>query len=222
MFSTRSLIALLFLVLLSTSLVAHSAQSVTAVALFKDRAMLSVDGQKAKIVAAGSSHLGVKLISSSTDQAVVEVNGQRETLKLSSTAILSQSLGAKANASELARVELYVERGGSFTSRGEINDRSLNFLIDTGASLVVLSSRQANRIGLNYLDGQRSIAATASGNAPMYVLNVSRISVGGIEVRNVDVGVIEGAFPETPLLGMTFLSKVTMTRNGNIMVLEER
>jgi len=48
------------------------------------------------------------------------------------------------------------------------------------------------------------------------------MSLGEIEVANVEVGIIEGAFPQVPLLGMTFLQKVTMTRSGNVMVLEER
>jgi len=214
-----TLFATLFAIPLGTL---SAAESVTAIALFKDRAMLSVDGNKAKIVRAGDTHRGVKLISSSTSEAVVEVNGARETLELNGTVVLSQSLGAKASAAGLARVEIYVSQGGAFLSPGRINDRSLEFLVDTGASLVVLSSQQANRIGLEYRNGRRTIAATASGNAPMYTVNLPRMSLGEIEVANVEVGIIEGAFPQVPLLGMTFLQKVTMTRSGNVMVLEER
>ena len=218
----KSLFVSLLFCLVYPSGFAYAAESVSAIALFKDRAMLSVDGQKAKIIRAGNSYLGVKLISSSTQQAVVEINGKRETLELNGTVVLSESLGATASEVERARVEIYVDQSGSFFSRGRINNRSLNFLVDTGASLVVLSSQQAKSVGLDYSKGRRTIAATASGNAPMYTVNIPRMSVGDIELSNIEVGVIEGSFPQVPLLGMTFLRKVTMTRSGNTMVLEKR
>lgn len=59
-----------------------AAKSVTAVALFKDRAMISVDGSKAKIVKAGASYKGVTLINSTTSEAVIEVDGKRDLLTL--------------------------------------------------------------------------------------------------------------------------------------------
>ena len=103
-----------------------------------------------------------------------------------------------------------------------MNGRSITFLVDTGASLVVLSSEQASSIGLSYKEGTIGYASTASGNAPMYNIVLNSITVGGIELNNVEAGVIEGRFPERPLLGMTFLSKVNMTRNGSLMTLKKR
>lgn len=197
------------------------AKSVTAIALFTDRAMLSIDGKKAKIVRAGSEYQGVKLITSNTSEAVIEVNGARETLTLNGTTVVSEQLGAFDKKSD-AIVEMRVGAGGFFESDGTINGRGIKFLVDTGASLVVLSSRQANSIGLSYLDGERGLASTASGTAPMYTIRLNSISVGGIQLNDIDAGVIEGGFPEVPLLGMTFLSKVDMTRSGNLMTLKER
>ncbi len=201
---------------------AASAQtSVTAIALFKDRAMLSIDGDKAKIVRAGRSHKGVKLISSNTSEAVVEINGQRQTLELNGTTVVSDQLGSFSDV-ENPVVEIRVDDAGFFQSAGTINGRRIDFLVDTGANLVVLSSEQANSIGLDYKDGQRGFASTASGNAVMYNIELRSISLGGIQLRNIQAGVIEGRFPEKPLLGMTFLSKVDMTRKGNIMTLTKR
>lgn len=197
------------------------AKSVTAIALFKDRAMLSVDGKKAKIIKAGSQYLGVKLISSNTDEAVIEVDGTQEVLTLNGTTVVSGELGAFGKTTN-AVVEMRVSSAGFFESDGTINGRSINFLVDTGASVVVLNSLQANAIGLKYLDGQRGFASTASGTAPMYTINLDNITLGGIRLRNVEAGVIEGGFPEKPLLGMTFLSQVDMTRSGNLMTLKKR
>ena len=221
-FITVNMCGVMIMILWSLSLTTHAADSVTAIALFNDRAMLSVNGARAKIVAAGDSHKGVKLVSSNTEQAVVEVNGQLETLSLNGTLVLSESLGVAAGDVSLAKVEIYVSPDGSFYERGQINGRNIEFLVDTGASLIVLSSQQANKIGLDYRNGERTLAATASGNAPIYTITLASVSLGDIELFDVQAGVIEGVFPAVPLLGMTFLSQVSMQREGNIMVLQER
>ena len=56
----------------------------------------------------------------------------------------------------------------------------------------------------------------------MYSLSIDSISVGGIELKDIQAGVIEGGFPEIPLLGMTFLSRLDMSRSGKTMVLKTR
>ena len=199
---------------------AYAQTSVTAIALFKDRAMLSIDGHKAKIVRAGSTYKGVLLISSNTDQAIVEINGATDVLELNGTTIVSDQLGAFKQSGD-AVVEIRVNRNGFFRSLGAINGREIEFLVDTGASLVVLSSEQANAIGLSYLDGKVGYASTASGTAPMYNITLDSIRLGAIQLQNIEAGVIEGGFPEIPLLGMTFLSNVDMQRSGNLMTLKE-
>lgn len=215
------LVGSVLFILLSSSPSVLSQTSVTAIALFNDRAMLSVNGEKAKIVRAGNQFKGVTLISSNTTEAVIEINGKRETLTLNSSTTVSDELGS-FDPSVQAAVEIRVNDFGFFESKGSVNGKSIDFLVDTGANIVVLSSADANRIGFEYQDGIRSLASTASGTAPMYAVNAREVSLGAIKVRNVRVGVIEGGFPEKPLLGMTFLSKVDMNRSGSIMTLKER
>jgi len=215
----RLVVFLLFL----SSLIAFQveAKSVAAIALFKDRAMLSVDGKKAKIIAAGSSYQGVKVISSNTSEAVIEVEGTRKTIALNSTTVLGAKLGSSPNR-KATSVVLYENEVGFFESNGQVNGRSIKFLIDTGANLVVFNSRDAERLGLDYKSGEKSFASTASGIAPMYTINVESISIGGVELRGIRTGVIDGRFPEIPLLGMTFLSRLNMNRAGQTMVLKKR
>lgn len=183
--------------------------------------MLSIDGQKAKIVRAGTQYKDVKLISSDTSEAVIEVNGQRETLTLNGSTVVTDQLGSFSQTAE-PMVKIRVNEFGFFESRGTINGRGIRFLVDTGASLVVLNSQQADAIGLEYKNGVKGTASTASGLAPMYTVNLSRMSLGAIEARDIEAGVIEGAFPEIPLLGMSFLGKLNMKRVGNVMTLEKR
>jgi len=181
--------------------------------------MLSVDGGKAKIVRAGKTLSGVKLVSSNTSEAVIEVNGKRKTLTLNSSLILEESLGTKASNSYASSVQLFVDEQGFFKGKGAVNGKGLEFLVDTGANLVVLNSSEANKVGLDYKSGVETVAKTASGVAPMYLITAKTMSIGGIELSNVEMGVIEGSFPEYPLLGMTFLNRLDMKRNGEIMTL---
>ncbi len=214
----RLILAPLMLMLCSTA----AAKSVTAIALFNERAMLSVDGTKAKIVRAGQTHLGVSLISSNTSEAVIEVNGQRKTLKLNGTATLSQSLGAEPATTGEQSLVLYEDSRGFYRTDGYIDGERTNFLVDTGANIVVFSSRAADRLGIDYKSGQRTFATTASGRAPMYSVSLNSVSVGGIRLRNIQGGVIEGGFPEVPLLGMSFLGGLELNKKGNKLTLTKR
>ena len=108
-----------------------SAESVKAIALFNDRAMLSVDGKKAKIIRAGSTYFGVKLVSSNTSEATVLINGKRETLNLNSALVLSESLASKAPKFQQPSVQLEVNEHGFFQAAGNIEGKSITFLVDT-------------------------------------------------------------------------------------------
>ena len=221
---TTMLIIIRHITIVALLLICSASQaeiSVQAIALFNGKAMLSIDGSRAKIIKAGDSFKGITLIEATTDHAVVEVNGQRETITLHSGASLSTSLAAKRPVDNSRVVQVWADDRGFFRSRGEINGRSLEFLVDTGANLVVLSSSQADRIDLDYLDGQKTSATTASGISPMYMVELDRISFDGIELRNISAGVIVGYYPPVPLLGMSFLEQLDMNRSGSVMKLKK-
>ena len=215
----RNILSYIVLVLGLVLCLPVMAASVKAVALFEGRAMLSVDGGKAKIISEGKTLSGVKLISSNTSQAIIEVNGKRQTLKLNSSLVLEESLGAKPSNSYASSIQLFVDEKGFFRGDGSVNGKSIKFLIDTGANLVVLNSNEAKRIGLDYKSGVESVARTASGVTPMYLMTVERISIGGLELRNVETGIIEGSFPQYPLLGMSFLGQLKMQQDGKVMTI---
>lgn len=202
-------------------LAAQAETAIQTVALFNDRAMLSINGSKAKIIKVGETYKGVKLISANTDHAKVEVEGRRETLTLDSAVVLSQSLGGAPPADKTS-TQLWVDNLGFFRARGAINGSTIEFIVDTGANIVVLSSRHAERVGLEYKTGAMSLAATASGTSPMYQLDIDSLNFSGIELKNVRAGVIEGNFPVIPLLGMSYLDRLDMNRSGDMMTLQKR
>ena len=216
---SKTIFALLFLTVGNAAL-AEIETTIQTIALFDGKAMLSINGKKAKIIKQGETYLGVRLIQSNTDEALVEFDGKRETLLLNSAVTLTDSLGTKVPPKEVTQI--WADGDGFFRATGSINGAPLRFLVDTGANLVVLSGDEADRIGLEYKNGTKTFAATASGTSPMYAIRINQISFDGIELNNINAGVIEGPFPITPLLGMTFLSRLDMNRSGNVMELKKR
>ena len=110
-----------------------------------------------------------------------------------------------------------------YSLHGSINRFPVSFVIDTGASAVSMNSNIAKRLGIDYkLTGKKGISYTASGKDEIYIVNLNRVRVGNIELRNIRGVVHEGDFPVTALLGMSFLGKLDMKREGRIMELEKK
>ncbi len=97
---------------------------------------------------------------------------------------------------------------GSFYTMGEINGSNATFLIDTGASDIVLSPADASRAGIDMaqLDYSREFE-TAHGSGRGASLTLERLSIGPINFRNVAVTVNESPM-RTSLLGITFLRRL--------------
>jgi aspartyl protease family protein len=63
--------------------------------------------------------------------------------------------------------------------------------------------------------------STASGPAGVYGIKLDRVRIGAIELNNVDAVVVEQGLA-IALLGMTFLNRVEMQRDGSTMTLTRR
>ncbi len=197
---------------------ASAIKQVTLYALFHDKAILLVDGSRRVVQRGETTPEGVKLLSTNTgtEEAVIEIDGNRETLKLN-VIISGFTRGGTGN------VILYAEPDGHFHADGLINDVAVRFLVDTGATTIAMSSEAARRVGLNYKnDGQRGFATTAGGVVPIYGIKLRKVQVGDIMLHDVEAGVIEGNFPPEILLGMSFLSRLDMKRSGNRLELTQR
>jgi aspartyl protease family protein len=102
-----------------------------------------------------------------------------------------------------------------------INGVSVNMMVDTGASLIALPAADATRIGLNYKAGRMGRANTAGGVVNTYLIKLDTIKIGDIELHQVDASVIEAGLT-MPLLGMSFLNRMEMRREGDQMTLSKR
>lgn len=213
----RLLIALALLVLADVA----PAQSVSLQGMLGTRALLVIDGGEPRSVAPGETQQGVKVVSTSGDQAVVEIKGRRHTLRIGDSQV---SIGGNKNAtgsSSSNKIVLMAGSGGHFLSQGTINGRAVQFMVDTGASAVGLSVAEAERAGVNYKAGQEVRMQTANGMVPGWLVKLASVRVGDVELHEVDAVVGLQSMPYV-LLGNSFLSRFQMRRDNEQMVLERR
>lgn len=98
---------------------------------------------------------------------------------------------------------------GHFAARAEINGRSVTMLVDTGASTIVLRPADAAQAGIDTKSLAYTIAVqTANGTAYSAAVRLRSVSVGGIEVRDIDALVAKPGSLNESLLGMSFLRRL--------------
>lgn len=190
------------------------AASVGVAGLFRDKALVSIDGSPPRLIAAGQTVQGVKLLSASSEAALFEIDGRQHTLAM------GQSFSSAAGAGKPS-VTLGADPSGHFITQGAINGASVTFLVDTGASSVTLPASDARRMGIDYRKGQMTRASTANGVIPAWRVSFDTVRVGGISLNRVEGLVVEAGMPAA-LLGMSFLNRTDMKREGQLMTLTQR
>ncbi len=197
--------------------VAH-AQPVALAGMLGSKALLVVNGTSPKSVAAGETHEGVKVISTNGDQAVIEQDGKRSTLRVGEAPVhmAAQKSGGKGN-----KIVLTVSSGGHFMTAGQINGRAVQFMVDTGATSIAMGAQDAERAGINYKAGQPVVMSTANGNTQGYRVKLDSVRVGEVEVLGVDAVVTPQAMPFM-LLGNSFLGRFQMLRDNDQMTLTKK
>ena len=206
----------LFTTLFLSSSLVQAMAPVEVVALFKERAVIrSVEGQ-VMLKTGETSEFGATLLSANPHEAVVRYRGETYTLGLS--ARVSSGFAQP----ETTEVRLNEDSFGQYRMRGAINGNYVNFLVDTGASVIAMSEHTARQINLDYLRGDVGKVQTAQGTADAYFLTLSEVTLGGIKVNGVRATVIQGGYPVDVLLGMSFLNQVNMQNSNGVLVLSAR
>ncbi|MCU7797005.1 MAG: TIGR02281 family clan AA aspartic protease [Candidatus Thiodiazotropha sp. (ex Myrtea spinifera)] len=157
------------------------------------------------------------LISADSREAVIELDGERQVYPLGS------HVSTTFNQPEKVSAKIWRDQSGSYTTVGTINGRTVNFLVDTGASAVAMYRRDAKRLGIQYrLEGDPMYVSTANGTAPAYEVSLDRVQVGDIVLRQVRGFVIESTGSGRVLLGMSFLNQVKMEDQGAVLMLHRK
>jgi len=184
--------------------------------LFKGSAIFTIDGRQQLLKVGKASVEGVLLLEANTKQAVVQVDGERRVMTL------SRHISSEYSRSTKKELAIPRNRYDQYISKALVNGVSTEVLVDTGANTVAMSSLQARALKLDYLRGRPSVVRTASGESRAYSVLLHSVDVGGIQVNGVQAVVIEGSYPETVLLGMTFLKHVDLREKGDILYLQAR
>jgi len=193
-------------------------EKITVLGLFRDRAVVRIDGKQRILSPGKASPEGVLLIRANSREAVLEVDGRRDTYTLGDHIGSSFKKPAGGNISTIAP-----DGNGMYWVNGSINGFQVSFVVDTGATLISMNRHEATRIGLNYkLEGRESTSSTAAGMSKIYIVNLDSVRVGDIELEDVRAAVHDSDYPEAVLLGNSFLNRVKLNRDGRILTLEDR
>jgi aspartyl protease family protein len=206
------------LVLSSMAAGAAGAQTVAMTGSMGNRALLVIDGGAPRAVSAGTTINGVKVISVTATDALIEVAGQRRTVQLGASPVRLAGAGSTGGGS---RIVLTAGSGGHFSTQGSINGRAVLFMVDTGATAVSMTAAQADAIGLKYRDGPRVNLNTANGVITAHAVTLNSVRIGDVEVYNVQ-GIVAPRDMPFVLLGNSFLDRFQMKRENDQLTLDRR
>lgn len=190
---------------------------VRVVGLFTDRAVLLIEDQQRLLRVGQTSPEGVKLVSASSESAVLLIDGEEVTARLDGR------VSARKRTATVQEVQVWRNTTGMYTTVGSINGLPVSFLVDTGATQVAMNASQARRLGIDYhVTGRPAEVTTASGVERAWLVMLDSVKVGDLEVRNVAAVVLEGVQPQVTLLGMSYLGRMEILNEGRLMTLRKK
>jgi aspartyl protease family protein len=192
-----------------------AAQDVGLAGVMGSKAMLMINGGEPEAVRVGESLDGVKVISIQGDQVIVEIGGRKRPLRIGQHAV-----GA-APADGSGKITLTADGRGHFYTTGTINGTSVRFLVDTGATMISLGASDARRLGLDFNRGQKGFSQTANGQVVVSKVKLDTVTIAGVTLHQIDALLHQSDMP-IALLGMSFLNRMEMQRDGGTMTLRQR
>jgi aspartyl protease family protein len=140
------------------------------------------------------------------------------------TMIAARSDAAMApNPGNTRSIVLSPDSHGHFRVDARVDARPMDFIVDTGASMIALTARDAAMLGIHPAFNDYTMGVqTANGTLRAAPVKLDRVEIGSITIRDVDAIVMpEGALAQN-LLGMTFLSRLHRYEYSNgRLVLEQ-
>lgn len=191
------------------------AQDVGLAGVMGSKAMLMVNGSEPRAVRVGETLDGVKVVSVQGEHVVIEIGGKKRPLTVGQHAI-----GTPA-ADGSGKVVMTADNQGHFFTTGTVNGTSVRFMVDTGATAIALTPSDARRIGIDLSRGEQGFASTANGRASIVKVALDTVRIGDITLHNVEAAVLQTEMPAA-LLGMSFLNRTEMQREGSTMTLKKR
>lgn len=116
-------------------------------------------------------------------------------------------------------IELQANRQGHYLARGTINNQSVTFILDTGATTVTVSESIAQKAGLTR--GLPSFARTAAGTVNVWNTTIEELRLGDITFKNVPGTINPAMDPDMVLLGMSVLGQLNFSQQSGVMTLSQ-
>ncbi|MBX2807286.1 MAG: retroviral-like aspartic protease family protein [Cellvibrionaceae bacterium] len=120
---------------------------------------------------------------------------------------------------QMTQVTLLRNRYHHYVTSGTINNKEVVFLLDTGATDVVIPADIARDLNLHR--GQRQTALTANGRVDVYTTIIDELRIGAIRLHNVDASINPGMNDQAILLGMSALKDIEFTQRGDALTLRQ-
>src|SRR5450755_4275667 len=195
-----------------------TALDVNVVGLFPNKAVVQIDAGALLTLAVGQKTRdnNVTLLSVTRDGATFDIQGRPVELGM------GPARRAASPAAEAKDAVVRTNDNGSMVADGEVNGMPVRFVVDTGATFITLSAREASRLGIDYRTGQKVAMETANGSAIAYRLKLDTVRVGDMAVHNVEAVIMDGNALPVALLGMSFLNRTDMKREGTVLTLTKR
>lgn len=197
------------------SVLPASAADVGLVGLFPGKAVLVIDGGAPRTVAVGNVVDGVRLVAVDQDSATVEIGGRRQRLAI------GQHAHAGGDGGGAQTTSLTADSNGHFITTGTVNGATVRFMVDTGATSVALGASDARRANVSLANARPIMVQTANGVTQAWLVTLDSVRVGDVTLNQVEGTVHQHDLP-VALLGMSFLNRMEMKRDGHTMTLRKR
>jgi aspartyl protease family protein len=116
-------------------------------------------------------------------------------------------------------VTLQRNRSGHYVANGFINNQSVTFLLDTGATDVAIPQAIADKLGLQR--GEKYYVQTANGRSVAYLTDIQTLELGAIHLTNIRASIAPGYKSNEILLGMSALKQLEFTQRGDQLTLKQ-
>jgi aspartyl protease family protein len=206
--------ALLFACLFAAS--PAQATEVGVVGLFPGKAVLVINGGNPRTLSVGAKADDVKLLSVDQETATLEFDGKRHRLAIGQHAFASAGSGGGEQT-----VTLAADGRGHFFTTGIVNGATIPFMVDTGATSIALGESHARSANVDLRNAKVIQILTANGVTQARLVTLDSVRIGDVTLLNVQASVAGHDMPYA-LLGMSFLNRMEMKRDGETMTLRKR
>lgn len=215
------IIAMLMVLLISESAGTEPAtpDELVLIATGSSRVVIDYGGKRYVLSKDAPQQNGISLVGLDRHQIRIKISDQIITLDPDNISPVFLEGGDESRIDSSLPIILYADASGFFFMDGTINGNRIRFLVDTGANIITLNSVHADQLGIDYQKGSVGYASTASGITALRSLKLPSLKLAHHTLYDVEISVIEGRFPETPLLGGSALAHFKISREGNRMEL---